>query len=316
MMTTTEGGRSGTTVHEEALFNHVAVLGCGIMGSGIIEVLVSAGVRVTAWEVDPVALRRGKSRVAAALDRSFTKSGRSGCERDAVRQLVEWTTNLDDLADCDLLIEAVTESESVKIDLFRKLDLVTFSRDVVMATNTSSIPVIRVAVSTSKPQNVVGMHFFNPVPIMQLVEVIPSLVTSSDVTARISRFVSATLDKTPVSAPDRAGFIVNALLIPYILDAIRMVESGLATANDIDNAMRLGCSHPMGPLALADLIGLDTVTAIAESLYRELGTTSHLPPPTLRRMVEAGRLGRKTERGFHAYTATPLADEANRRQLP
>lgn len=282
-------------------FEHVAVIGCGIMGSGIAQIMATTGATVAVCELDPEALARGKSRVIAGLDRSAVKGVLDPAAYEKAVHLLSWTTDLGDLVDCDLVIEAVAEIEEVKIDLFRRLDALPLHDGVVLATNTSSIPVIKLATMTSRPDRVIGLHFFNPVPVMELVEVIPSLLTSEDVVSRVREFVDDGLGKTTVTAQDKAGFIVNALLIPYLLDAIRMVESGTATATDVDNAMRLGCAHPMGPLALADLIGLDTVASIAESLHREFGKQDHLPPALLRRMVDAGRLGRKTGRGFHQY---------------
>ena len=288
--------------HPTAGFERVAVIGCGIMGSGIVQVMATTGAAVTVCELDPEALARGKSRVTAGLDRSAAK--RRALDPAAHEKTVHplsWTTDLADLADCDLVIEAVAEIEEVKIDLFRRLDALPFADSVVLATNTSSIPVIKLATVTSRPERVIGLHFFNPVPVMGLVEIIPSLLTGDDVLSRVREFVDVGLGKTAVTAQDKAGFIVNALLIPYLLDAIRMVESGAVTATDVDNAMRLGCAHPMGPLALADLIGLDTVASIAESLHQEFGKQDHLPPALLRRMVDAGLRGRKSGRGFHQY---------------
>jgi 3-hydroxybutyryl-CoA dehydrogenase len=282
-------------------FEHIAVIGCGIMGAGIAQVLATTGAAVTVCELDPEALAGGKARVLTGLDRSASKSVLNPAAHENAVHSLSWTTDLADLVDCDLVIEAVAEIEEVKVDLFRQLDALPFADRVVLATNTSSIPVIKLATVTSRPERVIGLHFFNPVPVMDLVEIIPSLLTSDDVLYRMREFIDVTVGKTAVTAQDKAGFIVNALLIPYLLDAIRMVESGTATATDVDSAMRLGCAHPMGPLALADLIGLDTVASIAESLHREYGKQDHLPPALLRRMVDAGLRGRKTGRGFHQY---------------
>ncbi|WP_368680723.1 3-hydroxybutyryl-CoA dehydrogenase [Rhodococcus opacus] len=289
------------TNRDIAPFEHVAVIGCGIMGSGIAQTIAATGVPVTVCELDLDALARGKSRVLAGLDRSASKNSLTPDAHRKAQQSLTWTTDLSDLVHCDLVIEAVAEIEQVKVDLFRRLDALPFGEGVILATNTSSIPVIKLATVTSRPERVIGLHFFNPVPVMELVEIIPSLLTSHDAVTRMRKFVEGALNKTPVTAQDKAGFIVNALLIPYLLDAVRMVESGTATAADVDNAMRLGCAHPMGPLALADLIGLDTVASIAESLHHEFGKQDHLPPPLLRRMVDADLLGRKTGQGFHRY---------------
>lgn len=266
------------------------------MGSGIAQVLATNESAVTVCEVDTLALERGRTSLTMNLDRAVGRGSLSGDDRDRALDSITWTTQLQRLTDCDLIIEAVAESETVKMDLFRRLDALDYSREVVFSTNTSSIPVVRLAMGTSRPESVIGLHFFNPVPVLKLVEIVPSLLTSDDVTARVRQFATSQLGKITVTAPDRSGFIVNSLLVPFILDAIRMVEGGHATAKDVDDAMRLGCAHPMGPLALADLIGLDTVAAIGQSLYQEFGQQGHLPPPLLRRMVETGLLGRKTKR--------------------
>ena len=289
------------TANARIEFDRVAVVGCGIMGSGVAQILATTGSAVTVCERDAAALGRGEALVRSGLDRLRSKGSLTAEAHTRALGSITWTTRLEDLADCDLVIEAVAESENIKIDLFQRLDAMQFDREVVLATNTSSIPVVRLAMATSRPDTVIGLHFFNPVPALKLVEIIPSLVTDEEVTSRVRNFAETTLGKTVVIAPDRSGFIVNALLIPYILDSIRMVETGQATAEDVDTAMRLGCAHPMGPLALADLIGLDTVCSIAESLHHEFGKHDHLPPPLLRRMVEAGHFGRKSKRGFHSY---------------
>jgi 3-hydroxybutyryl-CoA dehydrogenase len=213
-----------------------------------------------------------------------------------------FTTDMAQLADCQLVIEAVSEREELKVDVFSALDNIVQDRAAVLASNTSSIPIARLGAVTSRPGSVIGLHFFNPVPVMGLVELIPSLQTSADVVERTEGFARGVLGKEVVRAQDRAGFIVNALLVPYLLAAVRMVEAGGATAADIDTAMRLGCAHPMGPLALADFIGLDTLKSIADVLYQEHKEISFATPPLLNRMVEAGRLGRKTGRGFFRYS--------------
>jgi 3-hydroxybutyryl-CoA dehydrogenase len=204
-----------------------------------------------------------------------------------------------ELADRELVIEAASEDEALKLDLFRRLDDVV-GDTALLASNTSAIPISRIAAATGAPERVIGLHFFNPAPVMGLVEVIPGLRTSPEITRRAVQFVEH-LGKTPVVAPDRAGFIVNALLVPYLLAGIRMLDTGNASADDIDAAMRLGCGHPMGPLELADLAGLDTVAAAATSLHREFGEAQYAPPPLLQRMVESGLLGRKSGAGFHRY---------------
>jgi len=209
--------------------------------------------------------------------------------------------DLDELADRDMVVEAILEDEAAKVELFRTLDKVVASADAILASNTSSIPIMKLAVATSRPTNVLGVHFFNPVPVLSLVELVPSLLTSAETTQRARTFVETTLGKKAIDCQDRAGFVVNALLIPFILSAIRMMESGFATAQDIDEGLVRGCAHPQGPLALADLIGLDTTKAVAESLYDEFKEPLYAPPPLLARMVDAGLLGRKTGRGFYRY---------------
>ncbi len=211
------------------------------------------------------------------------------------------TTDLDALADRQLVVEAVVEDEAVKTELFQRLDRTVSDSDAVLATNTSSIPITRLAVATTRPGSVVGIHFFNPAPVLPLVEIVPGLLTDPVTTSRARTFVEDRLGKQVVTSQDRAGFVVNALLVPFLLSAVRMVESGFATPEDVDRALVLGAAHPQGPLALADLIGLDTVQAIAESLYAEFKEPLYAAPPLLARMVDAGLLGRKTGRGFHTY---------------
>jgi 3-hydroxybutyryl-CoA dehydrogenase len=210
-------------------------------------------------------------------------------------------TSLEALADRELVVEAIAEDEDAKTTLFRRLDEVVDSPDAILASNTSSIPIMKLAVATNRPAQVLGIHFFNPVPVLSLVELVPSLMTTDDTTERARFFVQNSLGKHAIDCQDRAGFVVNALLIPFILSAIRMMESGFATAEDIDEGLVRGAAHPQGPLALADLIGLDTTKAVAESLYEEFKEPLYAPPPLLARMVDAGLLGRKSGRGFHTY---------------
>ena len=271
------------------------------MGSGIAEVCARAGLEVKVAERDEAALEAGHRRVAGSFDRAVDRGKISAADRDDAVARLTWTTDLGDLADRDVVIEAVAEVEQVKVQVFQKLDEVVTRPDAILATNTSSIPVMKLAMTTSRPAQVVGVHFFNPVPVLDLVELVPSLVTSDDTERRARDFVEKSLGKQVIRAQDRSGFVVNALLIPYLLDAIRMFESGFATRDGIDQGMVLGCAHPMGPLRLADLIGLDTVMAIAESMYEEFKQPQHNPPPLLRRMVDAALLGRKTGRGFYEY---------------
>ncbi|MFE2992141.1 3-hydroxybutyryl-CoA dehydrogenase [Streptomyces sp. NPDC059262] len=282
-------------------FGRVGVVGCGLMGSGIAEVCARAGLDVLVAERGAEALAAGRSRVTASLDRGLRSGKLSADEREAALARLEFTTDLDEFADRDLVVEAVAEQPDVKTAVFKELDRVLGGGDAVIASNTSSIPIIDLAAVTSRPQQVVGVHFFNPVPIQRLVEVIPTQLTAQSVTDAVTDFAERRLGKTVVHAQDRAGFVVNALLIPYLVSAVRMLESGAASAEDIDNGMVLGCAHPMGPLRLLDLIGLDTAQSIAESMYDEFKEPLYAPPPLLRRMVAAGALGRKSGRGFYAY---------------
>ncbi len=283
------------------MIERVGVVGCGLMGSGIAEVCARAGFDVMVHEVDAAAAERGRDRLVKSLDRAVSANKLSEQARhDAVSRLA-FTTDLGDLSDRDLVVEAVIENEDAKTEVFRALDKVVTKPTAILASNTSSIPIMKLAMVTSRPANVVGMHFFNPVPVMNLVEVVTSLLTSDEARATVADFAQSQLNKRVIHSQDRAGFIVNALLIPYLLSAVRMLESGFATASDIDAGMVEGCNHPMGPLALADLIGLDTTKAVAESLYDEFREQLYAPPPLLARMCEAGLLGRKAGRGFYEY---------------
>ncbi|MCZ7462215.1 3-hydroxybutyryl-CoA dehydrogenase [Streptomyces sp. WMMC940] len=279
----------------------VGVVGGGQMGAGIAEVCARAGLDTVVCEADAIAARTARDRVAASLDRAVRRGKlEESAARDALTRMV-FTGSLEDLADRQLVIEAVIENTDAKTEVFANLDKIVEDPEAVLATNTSSLPVMRLGMATGRADRVVGLHFFNPVPVLPLVEVVTSLHTSAVAAATVEDFATGTLGKTVIRSQDRAGFVVNALLIPYLLSAIRMAESGFATATDIDAGMELGCAHPMGPLKLADLIGLDTVASIAESLYDEFKEPLYAPPPLLQRMVEAGLLGRKTGRGFHAY---------------
>jgi 3-hydroxybutyryl-CoA dehydrogenase len=282
------------------VIERVGVVGCGLMGSGIAEVAARAGLDVTVTESSPSAAEAGIARVATSLKRALTSGRLSEADHDATWQRLAFGHQLDALGECDLVIEAVAEDELMKIDVFSQLDAVC-KPEAVLASNTSSIPIMKLARATKREQQVIGIHFFNPVPVLPLVELVTSLLTSSETAADMEQFATETLGKTVIRSRDRAGFIVNALLIPYILAAIRMLESGFATADDIDTGMVKGCAHPMGPLRLADLIGLDTVQAVAESLYSEFKEQLYTPPSLLLRMVEAGLLCRKAGRGFYEY---------------
>jgi 3-hydroxybutyryl-CoA dehydrogenase len=279
----------------------VGVVGGGLMGSGIAEVCARAGLDVIVAEVDPAAAEAAQGRVTKSLDRG-TRSGKlTEADRDAAFGRIRFCTDVAELADRQLVIEAVIEDEATKAGVFRALDGVVSDPKAILASNTSSIPIMKLGIETSRPEQVIGIHFFNPVPVLRLVELVTSLLTSPDTVAAADGFATAVLGKKVIRSQDRAGFVVNALLIPYLLSAIRMMESGFATAEDIDTGMVEGCNHPMGPLHLTDLIGLDTTLAVAESLYEEFKEPLYAPPPMLSRMVEAGLLGRKTGRGFYEY---------------
>jgi 3-hydroxybutyryl-CoA dehydrogenase len=279
-------------------YRRVGVVGAGLMGSGIAEVCARAGLDVVVREINEDAVAAGRTRITRSLDRGAAKGKLTQVERDAALSRLTVTADLGALGDRDLVIEAATENPDVKAALFADIDAAVKRPDAILATNTSSIPIVEVARATSRPEQVIGLHFFNPATVQKLVEVIPSVLTSEAVTEGARGFVTGVLGKTAISAPDRSGFVVNALLVPYLLSAIRMLEAGHATAEDIDDGMRYGCAHPQGPLELSDLIGLDTLQSVAESLYAE---PTYSPPPLLRRMTAAGLLGRKSGRGFYDY---------------
>jgi 3-hydroxybutyryl-CoA dehydrogenase len=280
----------------------VGVVGCGLMGSGIAEVCARAGLDVVVREVTEGALDAGRRRIQGSLDKALRAGKLPEAERDELLSRIRFTTDFADFADRQLVVEAVIENEAEKLEVFRGIDKAVEAEDAILATNTSSIPVMKLAMATNRPASVLGLHFFNPVPVMHLVELIPSLLTAPETAADAEVFAETVLGKRVIRSKDRAGFIVNALLIPYLLSAIRMLESGFATAEDIDSGVVEGLRHPMGPLALTDLIGLDTTIAVSQSLYEEFKEPLYAPPPLLSRMVEAGLLGRKAGRGFYDYT--------------
>ncbi len=279
--------------------DRIGVVGGGQMGGGIAEVAARTGVDVVVREADAALASAARSRVEKSLARAVERGKLAEDERDAALSRLSYTTSVGDFDGCGLIVEAIPEDLAAKEEVFRALDGVA-GPDAVLATNTSSIPIMRIALATGRPESVVGLHFFNPVPVMELVEVIPSLATSEETVARAVGFAEA-LGKRVVRAPDRAGFIVNALLVPFLLDAVRMYEEGHATAEDIDTGLRYGANHPMGPLALCDLIGNDTMLGVADAMHAETHLPHHAAPQLLRRMVEAGRLGRKAGRGFYDY---------------
>ena len=277
----------------------VGVIGCGLMGSGIAEVVARAGQTAVVLEASDELVERGRQRIETSTLRAVERGRLDADERTTVLGRISGTTDVNDLADVDLVIEAATEDHDTKVGMFRRLDEVT-KPDVILASNTSSIPIADLGAATSRPDKVLGMHFFNPVPVMGLIELVRAITTSED-TVEFGRAYGVALGKTTVESRDRAGFIVNALLIPYLNGAIRMLEDGFATREDIDTAVHLGLNHPMGPLQLIDLIGLDTHLFIANVLFEEFKEPAFAPPPLLRRMVTAGRLGRKVGRGFYDY---------------
>jgi 3-hydroxybutyryl-CoA dehydrogenase len=284
-----------------AQVSSVGVLGCGLMGAGIAEVCARNGRSVVVVEADAEAAERGRARVLRSMESAVQRGKLANDVMEAATAGLHFTQDWDELADCDLVVEAITEDPVVKVAAFERLDRVVASGDAILASNTSSIPIMKLATATGRPTQVIGLHFFNPVPVLPLVELVPSLMTSPATAERAADFASQVLGKHVIYSKDRAGFVVNALLIPYLLSAIRMLESGFATAADIDAGMVHGCAHPMGPLALADLIGLDTTMAVAESMYAEFKEPLYAAPPLLSRMVDAGLLGRKSGRGFHEY---------------
>jgi len=279
----------------------VGVVGCGQMGAGIAEVCARSGLEVMVAETTGEALEIGRTRLTTSLDKAAARGKITEEERDATLERLSFTTDLGEFADRDLVIEAVVESEQIKTEIFQVLDQVVTRPDAILASNTSSIPLVKLAVATSRPDQVIGIHFFNPAPVQSLVELIPALTTGEETIKRAEALVEGVLGKHAIHALDRAGFVVNALLIPYLLSAIRMFASGVANREDIDNGMEMGCAHPMGPLKLSDLIGLDTIAAIADSMYSEYKEPLYAAPPLLLRMVDAGRLGRKTGSGFYEY---------------
>ena len=279
----------------------VGVIGAGQMGAGIAEVSARAGVDVLAFETTDELITAGRARIMKSLQRGVSAGKITERERDAAVGRLTLTTNLADLADRQLVIEAIIEDENVKSQIFAELDQVITDSDAVLASNTSSIPIMKLAAATQNPSRVLGLHFFNPVPVLPLVELVSTLVTSDAALKRTEEFASAVLGKQVVRCSDRSGFVVNALLVPYLLSAIRMVEAGFATVEDVDKAVVAGLSHPMGPLRLSDLVGLDTLKLIADKMFEEFKEPHYGPPPLLLRMVEAGMLGKKSGRGFYTY---------------
>jgi 3-hydroxybutyryl-CoA dehydrogenase len=278
----------------------VGVAGCGLMGSGIVEVAAKAGFDVVVTEVDAKALEAGRQRVRKSLDKAVEKAKLSAEDRDAALRRVRFATGLDAHADRDLVIEAVVEDMSAKNQLFGTLDGLCGS-GAIFASNTSSLTITDMAAATTRPDRFVGLHFFNPVPVMKLVEVVRTIATSDDTFGSAFEFAKR-LGKEPIAARDNSGFVVNLLLVPYMLDAIRQLERGVASIEDIDKGMVLGCGYPMGPFTLADFVGIDTLHKISEIMFDEYREERYAPPPLLRRIVALGRFGRKTGRGFYDWS--------------
>lgn len=279
----------------------IGVVGGGIMGCGIAEVAARSGCDVVLREVNEALVEASVRRLETSLDTAVRKTKLTVEERNDITQRIRFTDRLEELSGCDLVVEAVVEDLDVKTEIFAALDKIV-RPDALISSNTSSLPIMQLAAATDRPERVIGLHFFNPAPVMPLVEIIPCELSSDETVSRAREFASDQLGKTTITAKDRAGFVVNALLIPYLLAAIRMADAGLASAADIDKAMVGGCNHPMGPLALTDLIGLDTTVAVAESMYAETKEQLYAPPALLLRKVEAGELGRKSGRGFFTYS--------------
>jgi len=284
------------------MIERLGIVGGGQMGAGIAEVAARAGSSVLVMEVNADLAERSLSRLTTSLDRAVSKGKLPESDRDSTLGRITYTTHLGDFGDRQLAIEAVTEDEGLKLDIFRSLDRA-MPADAILASNTSSIPITRLAAATERPESVVGMHFFNPVPVMGLMELVTTVRTDAPIADAAEAYGSDVLGKTVIRAKDRGGFIVNMLLVPYLVGGIRMLEQGVATREDIDAGMRLGANHPMGPLELSDYIGLDTMKLVADVLFEEFKEAMYASPPLLSRMVEAGLLGRKTGAGFYDYPA-------------
>lgn len=283
--------------------SRVGIVGAGQMGAGIAQVCARAGVDVVVYESTRERAAAGRARVLRALDGAVSEGRLTHRERQQAAWRLRFTDKLAEFADRELVVEAVVEDEAVKTELFARLDAVVTNPDAVLASNTSSIPIATLAAATTRPARVIGLHFFNPVPVLPLVELIVTEETGDDVAARAESFAHDVLGKQVIRSADRSGFVVNALLVPYLLSGVRMVESGFATVEDVDRAMVLGCAHPMGPLKLTDLVGLDTVKAIADKMFEEFNEPLYSPPALLVQMVADGQLGRKTGHGFYRYAS-------------
>jgi 3-hydroxybutyryl-CoA dehydrogenase len=277
----------------------VGVLGAGLMGSGIAEVCAKSGYETRVREVSDELVKKGMGRIDGSLAKAVEKGKLAAPDRDATRERLSATTRLADLADCDIVIEAIVENLETKKETYRELDAAC-PPSTIFCSNTSSLTITELSAATRRPDRFAGLHFFNPVPVMKLVEVVRTIATSAETLATVTEFARS-LGKEPIRTHDNSGFIVNRLLVPYLLDAVRALEDGVGTREDIDKGMELGCGHPMGPLKLLDFVGLDTTYAIAEIMFDEYREKRFAPPPLLKRMVLAGRTGRKSGRGFYEY---------------
>jgi 3-hydroxybutyryl-CoA dehydrogenase len=277
----------------------IGIVGAGFMGSGIAESAARAGIEVTLHEPDELPLKRSKARIETSVERAVARGRMSDGEAEALTGRLQWSTDLDALGDSQLVVEAIVEDERAKVGMFAALDR-TLGPDAILASNTSSIPIAGLAAATSRADRVLGLHFFSPVPVMRLVEIVVGLDTAEPTVTRAEAFARQ-IGKTAIRTKDRSGFIVNFLLVPYLMAAVRMYEEGFASREDIDEGMKLGCGHPMGPLTLCDFIGLDVLYSVCDSLYDEFKRDEYAPPPLLKRMVVSGHLGRKTGRGFYEY---------------
>jgi 3-hydroxybutyryl-CoA dehydrogenase len=277
----------------------VAVVGAGFMGAGIAESVAVAGLPVIVTDVDQASLARARSRLDTSLERAVSGGKLDAAHADVAHRRIELTTELDAIAGAALVVEAVPEDLQMKLGVMRAIDSVV-GPETIVASNTSSIPIAELAQVLAAPERMLGLHFFSPVPVMTLVEVVVALDTSDDTLAAAKAFVER-IGKRPIETKDRSGFIVNMLLVPYLMAAVRMYEDGFASREDIDAGMKLGCGHPMGPLVLCDFIGLDVLYAVCDSLYEEFKRDEYAPPPLMKRMVASGRLGRKSGRGFYEY---------------
>ncbi len=277
----------------------VGVLGAGLMGSGIAEVCAKSGYETVVREVSEELGRKGISRIEGSLGKAVEKKKLAPEERDAARARLSATTRLEDLADCDIVIEAIIENLDLKKETYRELDRLC-KPETIFCSNTSSLTITEMSAATSRADRFAGLHFFNPVPVMKLVEVVRTIATSDETVDTVFAFAQS-LGKEPIRAHDNSGFVVNRLLVPYLLDAVRALEEGVGSREDIDKGMELGCGHPMGPLKLLDFVGLDTTYYIAQIMFDEYREKRFAPPPLLKRMVLAGRLGKKSGRGFYEY---------------